>query len=62
MTPESCADCVCFRRDAFPCTAFTVYFCELADQTIPDEDRERPEWCPLEERDGSHPIFKEDAI
>lgn len=55
MTPESCADCVYFRHDAFPCTAFTVCFCELVNRTIPDDDRERPVWCPLEERDGGAP-------
>lgn len=45
--PESCADCAYFRHDTFPCTVFTVCFCEQAQRVIPDEDVERPVWCPL---------------
>lgn len=48
MAPESCADCAHFRYDTFPCTAFTVCLCEKAHEPIPDEDRERPAWCPLD--------------
>ena len=46
--PESCADCLHFRYDTFPCTVVTFCLCEWAHRAIPDEDRERPDWCPLE--------------
>lgn len=50
--PESCADCAYFLYDALLFTAFTVCFCEKARKVIPDEDRERPEWCPLDNEEG----------
>lgn len=46
--PESCADCANFRYECFPCTSCSVYLCEKEHKTIPDEDRERPIWCPLD--------------
>lgn len=51
--PESCADCAYFRYDTFPCTAFAACLCELAHKAIPDEDKERPAWCPLEGGDNN---------
>ena len=48
MIPESCADCAYFRYDTFPGTAVTFCLCERAHRAIPDEDRERPDWCPFE--------------
>lgn len=48
MVPESCVDCRYLRAGAVPYAGFIYCACELADETIPDEDRERPAWCPLD--------------
>lgn len=44
--PESCADCRFLKFDHLS-PGCSVAFCLACSQVVPDEDRERPDWCPL---------------
>ena len=44
--PESCADCRFWQFDRLS-PGCSVALCVTCSQVIPDEDKERPDWCPL---------------